>query len=88
MGTLTVTKDATNTFWTALLKGKATYQVPNGQPLLWCGDRKCGKYTWTMYVEDREEPGSGFDKFWLEVKDPPAPSWTSCPWTPTSRRTP
>jgi hypothetical protein len=70
MGTLTVTKDATNTFWTAVLKGKATYQVPPSQPLLSCGARKCGGYTWTMYVEDRAEPGSGNDKFWLEVLDP------------------
>jgi len=70
MGTLTVTKDASGTFWSAVLKGKATYQVPVSQPLLWCGDRKCGGYTWTMYVEDQKEPGSGFDKFWLEVKDP------------------
>ena len=57
MGSLTVAKDATNTFWTAVLKGKATYQVPASQPLLWCNDRKCGGYTWTMYVEDRAEPG-------------------------------
>ena len=52
-----------------MLKGKATYQVPNGQPLLWCGDRKCGNFNWTMYVEDQAEPGSGVDRFWLEVKD-------------------
>jgi hypothetical protein len=70
MGSLTVTKDGSGTFWTAVLKGKATYQVPVGQGTLYCGDRKCGGYTWTMYVEDRQEPGSGYDKFWLEVKDP------------------
>jgi hypothetical protein len=70
MGSLTVTKDTSGAFWTAVLKGKATYQVPPSQPLLWCNDRKCGGYTWTMYVEDRAEPGSGVDKFWLEVKDP------------------
>jgi hypothetical protein len=69
MGTLTVTKDSTNTFWTAVLKGKATYQVPSSQPALSCGSNKCGGYTWTMYVEDRQEPGSGYDKFWLEVRD-------------------
>jgi uncharacterized repeat protein (TIGR01451 family) len=69
MGSLTVTKDSTNTFWTAVLKGKATYQVPSTQPLLACGSLKCGGYTWTMYVEDRREPGSGYDRFWLEVKD-------------------
>jgi uncharacterized repeat protein (TIGR01451 family) len=69
MGTLTVTKDSTNTFWTAVLKGKATYQVPSSQPALSCGLNKCGGYTWTMYVEDRQEPGSGYDKFWLEVRD-------------------
>jgi len=70
MGTLTVTKDSGGTFWTAVLKGKATYQVPASQPALACGLNKCGGYTWTMYVEDRQEPGSGFDKYWLEVMDP------------------
>ncbi len=69
MGTLTTTKDVAGNFWTALLKGKATFQVPNSQPALECGERKCGNYSWTMYVEDRKEPGSGYDKFWLEVKD-------------------
>jgi hypothetical protein len=73
IGTLTVTKDTTtdpaNPFWTAVLKGKATYQVPDGQALLPCGSRKCGGYTWTMYVEDRKEPGSGYDRFWLELRD-------------------
>jgi len=70
MGTLTITKDPTNAFWTAVLKGKATYQVPTSQPLLACGERRCGNYTWTMYIEDRREPGSGYDRFWIEVRDP------------------
>jgi uncharacterized repeat protein (TIGR01451 family) len=85
MGSLTVAKDSTNTFWTAVLKGKATYQVPVGQPALWCGDRKCGGYNWTMYVEDRKEPGSGYDRFWLELKDPSGNIVTrlSLPTTPT-----
>ena len=64
-----MTKDASGNFWTAVLKGKATYQVPVSQGLLSCGSRKCGGYSWTVYVEDRQEPGSGYDKFWLEVKD-------------------
>jgi hypothetical protein len=70
MGSLTVTKDSSGTFWTAVLKGKATYQVPSSQPALACGLNKCGGYTWTLYVEDRQEPGSGFDRYWLEVMDP------------------
>jgi hypothetical protein len=69
MGTLTIAKDSTSTFWTAVLKGKATYQIPSSQPPLPCGSWKCGGYTWTMYVEDRKEPGGGYDRFWLELKD-------------------
>ena len=31
---------------------------------------KCGGYTFSTYVEDHGEPGTGVDKYWLEVKDP------------------
>ncbi len=70
MGTLSISKDATGTFYTATLTGKATYSIPPSQGLLYCNDRKCGGYTFTVYVEDRQEPGTGFDRFWIQVKDP------------------
>jgi hypothetical protein len=44
--------------------------VPPRDGALWCGDRKCGGYTFTVYGEDWKEPGVGADKFWIEVKDP------------------
>jgi hypothetical protein len=72
MGGLVTAKDPTNTFWTATFSGKATYSVPPNQPLLWCGDRKCGDYRFTTYVEDRKEPGGGYDKFWIEVLNSPS----------------
>jgi hypothetical protein len=72
MGGLVVAKDPTNTFWTATFSGKATYSVPPNGPLLWCGDRKCGDYRFTTYVEDRQEPGGGYDKFWIEVLNSPS----------------
>jgi uncharacterized repeat protein (TIGR01451 family) len=60
-------------YWTATFTGKATYGVPPSQPPLYCGDRKCGGYTWTVYVEDRKEPGTGSDKYWIQAKDPNTP---------------
>jgi uncharacterized repeat protein (TIGR01451 family) len=72
MSTLAIAKDfLTNTFWTATFTGKATYSVPPSQPLLWCGARKCGDYRFTTYVEDRREPGGGYDRFWTEVVNSP-----------------
>jgi hypothetical protein len=62
----------TPTLYSATLTGKATYAVPPQDPLLWCSDRKCGNYSFTVYVEDRKEPGAGNDKYWIEVKDPVA----------------
>jgi hypothetical protein len=63
----------TPTLYSATLTGKATYAVPPWDPPLspWCpADRKCGNYSFTVYVEDRKEPGAGYDKYWIEVKDP------------------
>jgi hypothetical protein len=58
-------------FWTATIRGKATYAVPT--PTLVCGGapaRKCGGYTFTVYVDDRQEPGAGADRYWIELRDP------------------
>jgi hypothetical protein len=57
-----------NQYWIANLSGKATYQVPTGT--LWCGSSKCGNFSWSVYVEDRKEPGAGFDYFWMKLTDP------------------
>jgi len=46
----------------ATITGKATYlQPPWTDPL--------GGYSFTLYVEDRTDPGAGPDKVWLEMKD-------------------
>ncbi len=66
-------KDSTGNvlYYTATFSGKANYSIPPSQPLLWCGARKCGDYRFTVYVEDRKEPGGGFDKFWIQVLNSP-----------------
>jgi hypothetical protein len=44
----------------ASFSGKATYQEPGWlEPI--------GNYEFTVYVEDRNEPGASFDRFWIEV---------------------
>jgi hypothetical protein len=49
-------------FGWATFSGKCTYLEPGWlEPL--------GNYTFTAYVEDRGEPGNGFDRFWIEVWD-------------------
>ena len=44
------------------LSGKATYSEP-GWP------EPVGNYTFRLYAEDRNEPGTGIDRIWIEVKD-------------------
>ncbi|HEX6384974.1 MAG TPA: Ig-like domain-containing protein [Anaerolineae bacterium] len=54
--------DNGETFGWAVFSGKATYQAPGmAEPE--------GNYTFTVYVEDRGEPGKDNDRFWLEVRD-------------------
>jgi hypothetical protein len=75
MGGLVVAKNSTdpnNVFWTATFSGKANYSIPPSQGVLWCGDRKCGDYRFTVYVEDRKEPGGGVDKLWIQVLTSPS----------------
>jgi hypothetical protein len=44
----------------ASLSGKSTYQEPTWlEPI--------GNYEFMVYVEDRNEPGTGVDRFWIEV---------------------
>ena len=46
----------------ASFTGKATYKEPGWlEPI--------GNYLFTVYVEDRNEPGSGIDRFWIQVRD-------------------
>jgi hypothetical protein len=73
MGALAVTKVTGQTYYSATLDGKATYAVPSTDPALapFCpGVWKCGGYSFRVYVEDRQEPGAGYDRYWIEVKDP------------------
>jgi hypothetical protein len=46
----------------AAFSGKSTYQEP-GWP------EPVGNYEFITYVEDRNEPGTGVDRFWIEVID-------------------
>jgi hypothetical protein len=46
----------------ASFSGKATYLEPGwSQPL--------GNYQFKAYIEDRDEPGTGTDRAWIEVLD-------------------
>ena len=46
----------------ATFSGKATYLDPTMiEPE--------GNHTFIVYVEDRDEPGTGVDRFWIEVHD-------------------
>jgi uncharacterized protein YycO len=49
-------------FGWASFSGKSTYLEP-GWP------EPEGNYEFLVYVEDRDEPGTGVDRFWIEVKD-------------------
>ena len=49
-------------FGWASFSGKATYLQPG-----W--DDPVGNYEFTTYLEDRDEPGMGVDRFWIEVRD-------------------
>jgi hypothetical protein len=53
--------DAGGTFGWAAFTGKVTFKAP--------GEDAVGNHTFTVYVEDRGEPGSGADRFWLQVRD-------------------
>src|SRR5690606_29661882 len=46
----------------ASFAGMPTYQEPG-----WT--RPAGGYRFILYVEDRNEPGAGYDQFWLELQD-------------------
>lgn len=46
----------------ASFSGKSTYMEP-GWP------EPIGNYEFTVYVEDRDEPGTAVDRFWIEVVD-------------------
>jgi hypothetical protein len=57
---LALGEDSTVPMGWASFSGKATYQEP-GWP------EPIGNYEFTVYVEDRNEPGSGVDRLWIEV---------------------
>ncbi len=59
---LALGSDTTIPMGWASFSGKATYQEP-GWP------EPIGNYEFTVYAEDRDEPGTGIDRFWMEVKD-------------------
>jgi hypothetical protein len=59
---LALGEDPTLPMGWASFSGKSTYLEP-GWP------EPEGNYEFTVYVEDRDEPGTGVDRFWIEVKD-------------------
>jgi hypothetical protein len=62
---ISTTTDGTGTWGWASFSGKATYTGPDA-PL------GIGNQSWSAYVEDHNEPGSGVDKFWINVSGRPA----------------
>jgi hypothetical protein len=50
------------TFGWGSFSGKASYFEPG-----WF--EAVGNYEFLVYIEDRNEPGNGVDRFWIEVKD-------------------
>jgi len=59
---LGVGQESGGVFGWASFSGKATYQEP-GWPT------PIGNYEFVVYIEDHNEPGTGTDRFWIEVKD-------------------
>ena len=55
-------EDNGETYGWASFSGKATYLEP-GWP------EPIGNHEFIAYVEDRNEPGNGIDRFWIKVKD-------------------
>jgi hypothetical protein len=55
-------RDAGGPYGWASFSGKSTYLEPG-----WLVP--VGNYEFIVYVEDRNEPGSGVDVFWIQVKD-------------------
>jgi hypothetical protein len=62
LGGLAVGESADPAFGWASFSGKGTYKEPT-----WVDS--IGNHTFTAYVEDRDEPGKGADRFWIEVRD-------------------
>jgi uncharacterized repeat protein (TIGR01451 family) len=61
ISSLSVSKTSDTTGW-ATFSGKATYVGPDVPD-------DSGNYTFTVYVEDNNQPNIGTDKFWTEVKN-------------------
>lgn len=59
---LALGQDPTIPMGWASFSGKGTYLEPG-----WLEPE--GNYEFTSYVEDRNEPGTGIDRFWIEVLD-------------------
>jgi hypothetical protein len=57
---LALGEDSTVPMGWASFSGKSTYLEPG-----WL--EPVGNHEFTAYVEDRDEPGTGIDRFWIEV---------------------
>ncbi len=62
LGGLALSSPTNSGFGWASFTGRATYQSPTmALPE--------GNHSFTAYVEDRNEPGTGVDRFWIETRD-------------------
>jgi hypothetical protein len=57
------TQSGSSTYGWTSFSGKATYK--SGQ-----SSTPAGNYSFEVYAEDRNQPGTGTDRFWIELKDP------------------
>jgi hypothetical protein len=66
LGTLSLgTNPSVMPYGWATFTGKGTYLAPGWSSAV-------GNYTFTTYVEDNNQPGTGNDRLWIEVKNPSA----------------
>ncbi|GAF86710.1 unnamed protein product, partial [marine sediment metagenome] len=62
LGGLALGEDRAVPFGWASFSGKNTYLEPG-----W--EEPVGNHGFTAYVEDRDKPGSGIDRIWIEARD-------------------
>jgi len=54
--------DTNGRYGTASFSGKATYLEPESPDAI-------GNHEFIVYAEDHNEPGTGIDRFWIEMRD-------------------
>src|SRR5262249_7044925 len=69
---MTIAKVSGQQYYYTSITGKATWAVPTGDtnPPCGAGILKCGNFSFTMYAEDRKEPGANATTFRIISRDP------------------